>query len=158
MNDKMYLIHEEDYIKHIDEKVLLYSFVKQLTHHIAKMKSARENENLIKMAKYYDTAAENLFSFWGIPKSYLVFDKKEDLSELMENELITPEEMELNAGSDPDFIPATAAVPVIARAVKPRTMKPMRMRIFQKCWKLCPLSFTMCSGTTYRFTLSWSNP
>ena len=92
MNDKMYLIHEEDYIKHIDEKVLLYSFVKQLTHHIAKMKSARENENLIKMAKYYDTAAENLFSFWGIPKSYLVFDKKEDLSELMENELITPEE------------------------------------------------------------------
>lgn len=67
MNDKMYLIHEEDYIKHIDEKVLLYSFVKQLTHHIAKMKSARENENLIKMAKYYDTAAENLFSFWGIP-------------------------------------------------------------------------------------------
>ena len=59
---------------------------------IAKMKSARENENLIKMAKYYDTAAENLFSFWGIPKSYLVFDKKEDLSELMENELIEPEE------------------------------------------------------------------
>lgn len=92
MNDKMYLIHEEDYIKHIDEKVLLYSFVKQLTHHIAKMKSARENENLIKIAKYYDTAAENLFSFWGIPKSYLVFDKKEDLSELMENELIEPEE------------------------------------------------------------------
>ena len=58
MNDKMYLIHEEDYIKHIDEKVLLYSFVKQLTHHIAKMKSARENENLIKMAKYYDCRRE----------------------------------------------------------------------------------------------------
>lgn len=92
MDEKMYLIHEEDYIKHIDEKVLLYSFVQQLTHHIAKLKPTRENESLIKMAKYYGTAAKNLFSFWGIPKSYLVFDKKEDLAELMENELIEPED------------------------------------------------------------------
>lgn len=92
MDNNLYLIHEEDYIKHIDEKVLLYSFVKQLTHHIGKMKPTRANESLMKMAKYYDTAAENLFSFWGIPKSYLVFDNKDDLSELMENELIAPED------------------------------------------------------------------
>ena len=89
---KEYLIHEDDYIRHINEKVMLYSFVKQLTHHIGKMKPIRGNESLIKMAKCYDTAAENLFSSWGIPKSYLVFDNKEDLAELMENELIEPEE------------------------------------------------------------------
>ena len=87
-----YLIHEDDYIRHINEKVMLYSFVKQLTHHIGKMKPIRGNESLIKMAKCYDTAAENLFNSWGIPKSYLVFDNKEDLAELMENELIEPEE------------------------------------------------------------------
>lgn len=92
MDNNLYLIHEEDYIKHIDEKVLLYSFVIQLTHHIAKLKPTCENEKLIKMAKYYETSAENLFSFWGIPKSYLVYDNKEDLTELMENELIEPEE------------------------------------------------------------------
>ena len=89
---KEYLIHEDDYIRHINEKVMLYSFVKQLTHHIGKMKPIRVNESLIKMAKCYDTAAENLFNSWGIPKSYLVFDNKEDLAELMENELIEPEE------------------------------------------------------------------
>ena len=89
---KEYLIHEDDYIRHINEKVMLYSFVKQLTHHIGKMKPIRGNESLIKMAKCYDTAAENLFNSWGIPKSYLVFDNKEDLAELMENELIEPEE------------------------------------------------------------------
>ena len=66
--------------------------MKQLTHHIGKMKPIRGNESLIKMAKCYDTAAENLFNSWGIPKSYLVFDNKEDLAELMENELIEPEE------------------------------------------------------------------
>ena len=92
MNNNVYLIHEEDYIRHIDEKVMLYSFVKQLTHHIGRMKPTRANENLIKTAKCYDTAAENLFNSWGIPKSYLVFDDKEALAELMENELIAPED------------------------------------------------------------------
>ena len=92
MRDETYLIQKSDYIRHINEKVMLYSFVKQLTHHIGKMKPIRGNESLIKMAKCYDTAAENLFNSWGIPKSYLVFDNKEDLAELMENELIEPEE------------------------------------------------------------------
>ena len=36
MNNNLYLIHEEDYIKHIDEKVLLYSFVKQLADAVTK--------------------------------------------------------------------------------------------------------------------------
>lgn len=92
MCNKEYLIHEDDYIRHIDEKVMLYSFVKQLTHHVAKLTPNRGNQNLIKMAKYYDTATENLFNSWGIPKSYLVFDNKEDLAVLMENELIEPED------------------------------------------------------------------
>ena len=80
---KEYLIHEDDYIRHINEKVMLYSFVKQLAHHVGKMKPIRGNESLIKMAKCYDTAAENLFSSWGIPKSYLVFDNKEDNSAII---------------------------------------------------------------------------
>lgn len=92
MNNKEYLIHGDDYIRHIDEKVMLYSFVKQLTHHVAKLTPNRGNQNLIKMAKCYDTAAETLFHSWGIPKSYLVFDNKEDLAVLMENELIEPED------------------------------------------------------------------
>ena len=100
MNNNLYLIHEEDYLRHIDEKVQLYSFVKQLAHHVTKMKSDRGNEQLIKMAKYYDAAAENLFHSWGIPKSYLVFGKKEDLAELMENELIAPEEAGFYPGDD----------------------------------------------------------
>ena len=92
MNNNVYLIHEDDYIKHINEKVMLYSFVKQLTHHLVRMKLTRETEGVARMAKNFDIAAENLFDSWGIPKSYLVFDNKEDLAELMENELIAPED------------------------------------------------------------------
>ena len=92
MNNKVYLIHEEDYIKHIDEKVLLYSFVKQLVHCVGRMKTTGADDDFIKMAESYGATAENLFNSWGIPKSYVTLDNKDDLVPLMENELITPEE------------------------------------------------------------------
>lgn len=92
MNNNLYLIHEEDYIKHIDEKVLLYSFVKQLAHCIVRMKTTGADDDFIKMAECYGATAENLFNSWGIPKSYVTLDNKDDLVPLMENELITPEE------------------------------------------------------------------
>jgi hypothetical protein len=92
MNNKVYLIHEEDYIKHIDEKVMLYSFVKQLAHCIGRMKTTGVDDDFIKMAECYDATAENLFNSWGIPKSYVTLDNKDNLAPLMENELIAPEE------------------------------------------------------------------
>lgn len=92
MNNEHYLIHKDDYIKHIDEKVMLYSFVKQLTHHIAKLPPTHANESIKKMAETYAIAAEKLFDSWGIPGSYLVFGEESDLAELMENELIAPED------------------------------------------------------------------
>ena len=92
MNNKVYLIHEEDYIKHIDEKVLLYSFVKQLVHCIVRMKTTGADDDFIKMAESYGDTAENLFNSWGIPRSYVTLDNKDDLVPLMENELIKPEE------------------------------------------------------------------
>ena len=92
MNNEHYLIHKDDYVKHINEKVLLYSFVKQLTHHIAKLKPTHANGSIKKMAGAYVLAAENLFDSWGIPGSYLVSGEESDLAELMENELIAPED------------------------------------------------------------------
>jgi len=92
LNNEHYLIHKDDYIKHIDEKVMLYSFVKQLTHHIAKLPPTQANASIKKMAGAYILVAEKLFDSWGIPGSYLVFGEEADLTELMENELIAPED------------------------------------------------------------------
>lgn len=91
-NDKLYLLSEEDYIKHINEKVYLYSLVKQLTHHIGKLSPNRGTKTLSDMAKHYGASAEKLFRSWGIPMSYLVFAEKDDLATVMENELIEPED------------------------------------------------------------------
>lgn len=68
----------------------------------------------------------------------------------MENELIEPEE----AG----FYPCDSGCAGNCPCCEAEDDEADEDEDFQKCWKLCPLSFTMCSGTTYRFTLSWSNP
>ena len=92
MNNEHYLIHKDDYVKHINEKVMLYSFVKQLAHHVTKMKMTPVNEHICKMAKHFYIEADKMFDSWGIPGSYLVFGDESDLAELMENELIAPED------------------------------------------------------------------
>ncbi len=98
MNNEHYLIHKDDYIKHIDEKVLLYMMVQQLTFQINKLAPTKKNEALRSVANRYHEMIDAMFQTWGIPGSYLVFSKESDLAELMENELIAPE--------DAGYIPA----------------------------------------------------
>ena len=92
MSNEMYLIHGEDYLSHINDKVHLYSMLKQLNHMIARLPNNRGSKELSMLAAQYDEIAEELFRSWGIPKTYLVFRNNEDLAELMENELIAPED------------------------------------------------------------------
>ena len=92
MNNEHYLIHKDDYIKHIDEKVLLYMMVQQLTFQIDKLTPTKKNEDLRRFAKRYSEMIAAMFQTWGIPGSYLVFSKESDLAELMENELSAPED------------------------------------------------------------------
>ena len=92
MNNEMYLIHSEDYISHINDKVRLYSMMKQLTHMIGKLPTNDCTKELIKLSAHFDGLSEEMFRSWGIPKSYLIFGKMDDLAELMENELIAPED------------------------------------------------------------------
>lgn len=92
MNNEMYLIHKDDYIHHIDEKMLLYMMVKQLTFQIGKLTPTKQTESLCCISKHYSNTIEEMFKSWGIPGSYLVFGKESDLAELMENELIAPED------------------------------------------------------------------
>ncbi len=92
MNNEMYLIQREDYIKHIDEKVQMYGFVKQLVHGISKLPATKGNKAVKEMAVIYGKIIEEQFASWGIPGSYLVTGDAEELTELMENELIEPEE------------------------------------------------------------------
>lgn len=79
MKNKMYLIHEDDYIKHINEKLLLCSLVKQLTVHISRLAPNRGSKALTDVAKRYGDMTDNLFQSWGIPIKYLLLKTRTTL-------------------------------------------------------------------------------
>lgn len=92
MNNKLYLISEEDYIKHMEEKAILYSMLKQVASRVKKLPSNRGNKNLSMLTKKAEMTADTMFHSWGIPVSYLYTGDPDMLSAIMENELIEPED------------------------------------------------------------------
>ena len=92
MNNEMYLIHKDDYIKHIDNQLRLYVMVKHLALNIKHLAPNRGSKKISDMAKNYNAIAESMFKSLGVPKSYMLFGDEDALAELMENELIAPED------------------------------------------------------------------
>ena len=92
MNNEMYLIHKDDYLNHIDNQLRLYVMVKQLALNIKRLAPNRGSKKISDMANNYNVIAESLFKSLGIPKSYILFGDEASLAELMENELIAPED------------------------------------------------------------------
>lgn len=97
-NEKMYLIHEEDYIRHIDEKLELYAMLRQTASAVKKLPDSKANKEAKRIAGIFSDRAKAMYDGWGIPDRYLITADMDDLCELMENELIEPEE----AGYYPD--------------------------------------------------------
>ena len=92
MENKLYLIHEEDYVKHIDEGMVFYTMLKEITHGVSKLPSELGNKALIDLAARADRLAEKIYRTWGIPASYVYTFNHANLAFLMENELIAPED------------------------------------------------------------------
>ena len=92
MENKLYLIHEEDYVKHIDEGMVLYTMLKEITHRVSKLPTVPGNKALVDLAARADSLAEMIYRTWGIPASYAYTFNRANLAFLMENELIAPED------------------------------------------------------------------
>ena len=92
MNNEHYLIHKDDYISHIDDKFQLFMMLQGLTNLVSKLPPDEKNIPAIALAKHHRNESEKMFKTWGIPRSYVLFGSEADLAELMENELIEPEE------------------------------------------------------------------
>ena len=92
MNNEHYLIHKDDYISHIDDKFQLFMMLQGLANLVSKLPPDEKNIPAIALAKHHRQESEKLFKTWGIPRSYMLFGSEADLAELMENELIAPED------------------------------------------------------------------
>ncbi len=85
--EKLYVIDEKTYEKHIDEEVHLYGLLHQLAFLAGKIKDCADIEAFIATAKRYGEIADEMFDTWSIPGRYLVFGDKADLAKMKAKEL-----------------------------------------------------------------------
>ena len=90
--ENLYLIHGEDYLRHIEEKLELLWMVAILMHYI---KNGAEKDGYLDLVRRstldFDERCEEMFSSWGRALNYLKSRDLADLSDLIENDLIEPE-------------------------------------------------------------------
>lgn len=90
--ENLYLIHGEDYLRHIEEKLELFWMANVLMCYI---KDRADADSYLRLAykgvRDFDERREEMFSSWGWALNYLKSRDLADLSDLIENDLIEPE-------------------------------------------------------------------
>jgi len=90
--ENLYLIHGEDYLRHIEEKLELFWMATILMHYI---KNGAEKDGYLDLVRRstldFEERCGELFSSWGKALNYLKSRDLADLSDLIENDLIEPE-------------------------------------------------------------------
>ena len=86
--DNIYLIGAASYEDTVEQRLTLYSYIRQLAFLANHMKTAEDYIHLKRAAAAYGDKAEELFAFWDIPGRYLVYGDPSDLDALREKELL----------------------------------------------------------------------
>lgn len=97
-NDKTYLISAENYYKHIEDKVHLYSLLHQLKLRASKAGTPDEIKLVATMAINFGEAAEGLFGKWNIPAEYVLTGDTSCLKTLEDSEVLAV--IDLDAADD----------------------------------------------------------
>jgi len=88
MDTKLYLIHGDDYIKHIEQQMELYDLLLTAMQEIRELLLAGKAMEAVRAISKNECQAHELFRSCGIPDSYLLHGKPESLRRLMEQELL----------------------------------------------------------------------
>ena len=86
--DNIYLIGAASYEDTVEQRLTLYSYIRQLAFLAKHMKTAEDYIHLTRAAAAYGDKAEELFASWDIPGRYLVYGDPGDLDALREKELL----------------------------------------------------------------------
>lgn len=90
--NNVYLIHPFDYIRHIDDKLMLYVMLRRLKEDIDKLPECESTAAVRTRMEAYAPQVDELWDSWNIPLRYLVSGDTDDLSDLMGEELMEPED------------------------------------------------------------------
>ena len=94
MSNDLYVIHENDYMQHITDKVELYNMVCTITEAVCKLPECDKLASLKCAAANMEKCAQMMFDGWGIPEEYLEDGDRVHLTELFEEELLPVEDYE----------------------------------------------------------------
>lgn len=86
--DNIYLIGAASYEDTVEQRLTLYSYIRQLAFLAKHVKTAEDYIHLKRAAAAYGDKAEELFASWDIPGRYLVYGDPGDLDALREKELL----------------------------------------------------------------------
>ena len=86
--DNIYRIGAASYEDTVEQRLTLYSYIRQLAFLAKHMKTAEDYIHLKRAAAAYGDKAEELFASWDIPGRYLVYGDPGDLDALREKELL----------------------------------------------------------------------
>lgn len=89
---KVYMIDSDMYEDIVRERVMLYTFVKQLAFVAKRLFSQEDIKHLQEMAYIYGKQADDLFECWDIPGRFLAFGNSADLSGIKQIELLDYDE------------------------------------------------------------------
>ncbi len=99
-NETCYLIHEDDYLKHIEDKTELYSMIRRLAAAVRALPDCSFTRQAKELADTCDINVDSRFKTWEISRSYLKTGDPGELCELMDNELIKLEDAGYYCGDD----------------------------------------------------------
>ena len=92
MDNELYLIHRDDYLGHIDDKLEMYDLMLELVRALRKDMEAAGNTQALRTLCHYEQMAHETYEGWYIPDEYRESGDPDDLSQLMENELLPVED------------------------------------------------------------------
>lgn len=104
MDNELYLIHEDDYLRHIDHKLEMYHLLLELVRALRDDLAEGETARAVRDLCSYEQQAHILFECWTIPDAYVEScGDPAYISRLMERELTPVEDKdeEDNGGSKP---------------------------------------------------------
>lgn len=87
-NENIYMISEDVYEATVNERILLYGFIRQLAFQMQRAETMEDFFHLKEAAALYGGQAEKLFETWDIPGRYVVYGNPGDLDGIKELELL----------------------------------------------------------------------
>ena len=88
MDKELYLIHLDDYLGHIDNKLEMYDLLLELVRSLRSNLEAGEDAQALRTLCAYEQKAHEMYENWGVPDSYTESGDPDDLGQLMEEELL----------------------------------------------------------------------